>query len=440
MKVALVNPPWSFEGSIYFGCREPHLPLELGYAQALLQAAGHEAALVDAHLEGLALPALRRRVEELAPDMIVVTTAPSYLFWRCPPPELRGPKQALAALAGLPGARVVVGPHGSTSPETTLEKLDADVVVRGECEGVVAALASTAKSAWGDVPGIALRAPDGGVRVTGGPQAAALEQLPPLAWPSALLERHQHHHHRFDRAPTRPGAEVEWSRGCPFRCTFCAKETHRDRYRKRPLAHVLAEIDALCAQGVEYVYFIDEIFLPDAALLAALTERPIEFGVQTRVDLWSLEELDALGRAGCVTVEAGVESISQEGRARLDKRCRLDTDALTERLVRARQSIPFVQATLMESKSDDPAAVAAWRDELRAAGVWANEPVPLFAYPGSPDYRRLWGEPDEQAWERAHAHYLGAYEHFSDVQEQRFVRLPLLEQIDEVGVGARGRG
>ena len=28
MKVALINPPWRFENSIYFGCRAPHLPLE----------------------------------------------------------------------------------------------------------------------------------------------------------------------------------------------------------------------------------------------------------------------------------------------------------------------------------------------------------------------------------------------------------------------------
>ena len=53
VRVALVNPPWSFEGSIYFGCREPHLPLEYGYAQALLGAAGHEARIFDAHAEGL---------------------------------------------------------------------------------------------------------------------------------------------------------------------------------------------------------------------------------------------------------------------------------------------------------------------------------------------------------------------------------------------------
>jgi len=28
MKFALVNPNWTFNGSIYFGCRDPHFPLE----------------------------------------------------------------------------------------------------------------------------------------------------------------------------------------------------------------------------------------------------------------------------------------------------------------------------------------------------------------------------------------------------------------------------
>src|SRR4051794_18170831 len=42
MKFALVNPAWTFEGSIYFGCREPHLPLEFGYAKALLERDAHD--------------------------------------------------------------------------------------------------------------------------------------------------------------------------------------------------------------------------------------------------------------------------------------------------------------------------------------------------------------------------------------------------------------
>src|SRR5438105_8332330 len=78
MKIALANPPWSFDGSIYFGCREPHLPLEYGYARALLAEAGHDAAIFDAQADGIDDSGLAARVADFAPDIIVVTTARSY--------------------------------------------------------------------------------------------------------------------------------------------------------------------------------------------------------------------------------------------------------------------------------------------------------------------------------------------------------------------------
>src|SRR5829696_5995557 len=113
MKFALVNPRWSFDGSIYFGCREPHLPLEFGYARALLEREGHDVLLLDAQLHDLPLDEVTARVERFAPDRLVITTAPSYLFWRCAPPELRVPHEALAATRHLPATRIVVGPHAS---------------------------------------------------------------------------------------------------------------------------------------------------------------------------------------------------------------------------------------------------------------------------------------------------------------------------------------
>ena len=58
MRVALVNPPWHFENSIYFGCREPHLPIELGACKALLERAGHEVLLLDGHLNAMSVQAL----------------------------------------------------------------------------------------------------------------------------------------------------------------------------------------------------------------------------------------------------------------------------------------------------------------------------------------------------------------------------------------------
>jgi len=424
MKVALVNPPWSFEGSIYFGSREPHLPLELGYSRALLEAAGHTVLMIDAHLCAIPMAELVDRVVAFAPDMTVVATAPTYLFWRCAQPELRVPRAFLALLGERGGRTVAVGPHGSATPRAALRKLGASAVVLGECEEVVAKLAGA--SDWASVASVA-RWEHGRIIVNGTPAAAQFTQAPPLSWPDEWIERHTHHHHRFDAQPRGPGAEVEASRGCPYHCTFCAKIDFRDTYRRRELDLVIAEIDSLIAQGVEYVYFIDEIFLPQRPLLEALASRSILFGVQTRIDLWKPDLLDLLGAAGCVSIEAGVESLTPEGRATLDKNCRSSTDDLAERLIHARRSVPFVQANLIRTAEDDGEMIAQWRDKLHRAGVWANDPVPLYPYPSSPDYRKLWGAPDDHAWERAHAHYLSQFDSFSDIQDGRPAPLDELE-------------
>ena len=428
MRVALVNPPWSFDGSIYFGCRDEHLPLELGYAKALLGRAGHDARLFDGALDGLDLAGIADAVADYAPDMTVVTTAPTYLFWRCAQPELRVPRaflDALGARLGDGGGRTVaVGPHGSATPGTALAKLGCDLVIRGECEEAVVELADG--RAPGEVTGLAFREA-GETVVTGAPRSVAFADLPALRWPDAWIARHRHHHHRFDGAPEGPGAEVEASRGCPYNCSFCAKIDFRDKYRRRDLGALAEEIDALIGQGAEYLYFVDEIFLPWKELLELLRARPVRFGVQTRIDLWKPEMIRLLGTAGCVSIEAGVESLTETGRDALDKKCRMSTDELTGRLLLAKRHVPFVQANLIEVAGDDPAEIERWRAVMHAAGVWANDPVPLYPYPSSPDYRKLWGAPDDRAWERAHEHYLGLFERFSDIQEARPLPLDKLE-------------
>jgi len=422
MRVALINPHWSFEGSIYFGCRAPHLPLELGVSQHLLQQAGHATLLLDAHMFQLSLADIAAEVRAFRPDLAVITTAPTYLFWRCAPPELRIPQQLSRHLRDLVPTLVAVGPHGSTTPRSALRKLAVDLVVMGECETSLVRIANGER----DFPGLCRREGDA-ILVNGGPQAAPFVDQPALRWPDEMIRRHHHHHHRFDAEPAGPGAEVESSRGCPYSCTFCAKENFRDKYRRRPVDSVLAEVDGLREQGIEYVYFVDEIFLPNEQLLHGLVGRGLKFGVQTRIDLWKPAMLELLGRAGCVSVEAGVESLTPEGREALAKRCKMTTDQLADRLTTAKRYIPFVQANLIEMPQDEDEVVQRWRAKMNDAGVWANDPVPLYPYPGSPDYRRLWGLPDDDAWERAHEHYLHLFDRFSDVQDQRPVPLRELE-------------
>jgi anaerobic magnesium-protoporphyrin IX monomethyl ester cyclase len=426
MKYALLNPAWRFEGSIYFGCREPHLSLEYGYAKSLLERQGHEVLIVDGHLDSLSNRDIAARVAVFQPDFTVVTTAPTYLFWRCAPPELRIPQALVRQLDGNAGTLVAIGPHASTTPSATLRKLGVRVVVMGEPEEILPQLAGKTPDRWHEVASLC-HLHGGELRLQGAPHAPDMAALPALEWAGDMIRRHHHHHHRFDIPPWGPGAEMETSRGCPYHCSFCAKDNFRNRYRRRPLSVILAEVDGLLAQGVEYIYFIDEIFLPHPELLEGLAARRVKLGIQTRIDLWNPAMLDLLGRAGCVSLEAGVESISPEGRALLDKQCRLSTDELAERLIYAKKSIPFVQANLLDAKVDDMRAVEAWRRHLQRYGVWANAPVPLFSYPRSPNYTRKWGHPDDQAWERAHTHYLLEYEEFSDIQEDRPRLLSQLE-------------
>ncbi len=377
MRVALLNPPWRFDHSIYFGCREPHLPLELACATLHLEARGHETLMLDGHLLGLDAETLAAQTLAFAPDMIVVTTAPSYLFWRCAQPELAVPRDVIDRLRGS-AITVVVGPHGSTTPATVLRKLDVDVVLRGECDEAVADLANAA-GAPARVAGAAWRE-GGGVRVNGGPRVARFTDLAPLVWPEAWIARHHHHHHRFDAAPTGPGAEVEASRGCPYACTFCAKLDFRDTYRRRALPPLLAEIDALIGQGVEYLYFIDEIFLPQRPLLEALRERPIRFGVQTRIDLWKPDMLDLLGVAGCVSIEAGVREPHPGG----PRRSRQEVPAGHRRIDRAagaRAADGSVRAGQPDQVGRRGCSadrrVAAWVAAPRRVGKRSRAAVPL---------------------------------------------------------------
>ncbi len=417
MRFALVNPNWSFEGSTYFGCREPHYPLELLFSFDKIEQAGHDALLLDAQVEQLNISDVRARLRSFDPDFLVIPTAPSYLFWRCPPPELRVPRQWFAGLDGG-SLRVAIGPHASATPAATLRKLDCDVALRGEPDYTLAQLVS---SPWRKIDGCCWR-DGGGQHLSPSLGVADMSRLQALDFRNYPVEAHEHRHHVFSGSGR--GAELEFARGCPWSCSFCNKTMFRDKYRERPVEAVLSEVDALARRGVSYIYFIDEIFGVGKnvrRLLEGIAERQVSIGLQTRIDLWDEESLDLLARARCISLECGIESISDAGRDELNKNCRMSTDRLSELLIYARQRIPWVQANLILTEHDDREEIRRWQERLKAHGVWVSEPVPMFPYPGTPQYAQMFGPPDDWAWERAHRYYTAAFEEkgYSDIQEQR---------------------
>jgi B12-binding domain/radical SAM domain protein of rhizo-twelve system len=425
VKFAFVNPHWTFAGSTYFGCQEPHYPLELLFASDKVREHGHQPLLIDAQLESLSMATVRRRLDDFKPDYLVIPTAPSYLFWRCPPPELRVPGQWFAALR-TKAVTVAIGPHPSATPSAALRKLHCDVAMRGEPDETLVQLA---ERPWSEIDGCCW-IDAAGEHISPSLGVTDMKQLKALRFDHYKVELHHHRHHVFSGEGR--GAELEFARGCPWACSFCNKTLFRNKFRERDVDQVLAEVDAVLARGVNYIYWIDEIFGVGKnvlRLLEGLRQRNVAIGLQTRIDLWSEETLDLLGQAHCISMECGIESITDQGRDELNKNCKISTQRLSELLIYARERIPWVQANLILTDHDDRDEIRAWQETLKAHGVWVSEPVPMFPYPGTPEYQQRFGPPDDEAWERAHRYYLGLFSDrgYSDIQDQHPAAIEDLE-------------
>jgi B12-binding domain/radical SAM domain protein of rhizo-twelve system len=338
---------------------------------------------------------------------------------------LRIPQTWFAELNST-AVKVAIGPHPSATPAATLRKLNCDVAMRGEPDQTLPQLASRP---WSQIEGCCWR-DESGIHLSSSLGVTNMKELGALDFSSYNVEAHEHRHHVFHGSGR--GAELEFARGCPWACSFCNKTLFRNKFRERNVDAVLTEVDALIGRGVDYIYWIDEIFgvgKPVRQLLEELSRRNISIGLQTRIDLWDEDSLDLLGRAHCISMECGIESITDEGRDELNKNCRISTARITELLIYARQRVPWVQANLILTEHDDRSQVREFQENLRRNGVWVSEPVPMFAFPGTPDYLQRFGPPDDFAWERAHESYLNAFREkgFSDIQDQQPVSIEDLE-------------
>ncbi len=108
------------------------------------------------------------------------------------------------------------------------------------------------------------------------------------------------------------------SRGCPYCCNFCFKDTFGVRYRQRSIQNVLDECKEIMKLGGKELYFIDDLFAFDKKWVIELCKEKIRQGINLpfkclgRVDRLDEETLRWLKKAGCHTIAVGIESGDQE--------------------------------------------------------------------------------------------------------------------------------
>jgi anaerobic magnesium-protoporphyrin IX monomethyl ester cyclase len=178
--------------------------------------------------------------------------------------------------------------------------------------------------ALAEVPGLALRGADGGLhRTATRPYLADLDALPFPAWDLLDVDRYQR---AWREAHGYSSLSLITSRGCPFRCNWCAKPVFGRRFRQRAPERVAAEMRWLkTTYAPDQVRIVDDIlgvnrrwlFAWRDAVLAAYAAIPFE--CLSRVDLADREVLDLFKQLGCKMVFFGAESGSQRILDAMDK-------------------------------------------------------------------------------------------------------------------------
>lgn len=116
----------------------------------------------------------------------------------------------------------------------------------------------------------------------------------------------------------KPIATVITAFGCPYTCKFCVASSLNFYFR--PLENLEKEFDAMKEAGIKEIFFMDSTFNTSMAMLRdvckLMIEKDYKFSWSCNIHSlnFSREDFALMKKAGCHTIQIGVESGSQETR------------------------------------------------------------------------------------------------------------------------------
>jgi radical SAM superfamily enzyme YgiQ (UPF0313 family) len=275
-------------------------PLGLMQLAALLKQAGHQVRLVGARTTRLA-PVM----DEFAPELVGYTACTGLHRYLIRLNRWLKSRWRFVSVFG--------GPHPTFFPEMIGEE-GVDAVCRGEGDGAILDIAAAIEEhrPLDEIANLWVKTP-GGVREN--PLRPLVTDLDALPFPDREVR------HESDPASRDyPVKSFLVSRGCPFRCSYCFNVGYAALYgpewcrpRTRSVSNVIEEIRAVrAASRLEFVQFRESIFPWQESWLEEFTERyraevGLPFYCHVRADLLSERRVALLRRAGCVSVNMGIE-------------------------------------------------------------------------------------------------------------------------------------
>ena len=338
MKILLVNPvSLLVEASSHIKkFLKPLPPLGLAYMAAYLKKDGREVIIIDQYAQGLTNEGLISRIKAEDPDI---------LGFSCLTPTIKNVAYLTnrIRLLGLRAKIVLGNVHPSIFAEDILKSGIADIIVRGEGEYTMLELAK-AVSEGKDlslVKGLSYKE-EGVIRHN--PDRMPIENLNDMLFPSwDLLDLDKYS--SFPLIGLKKGRilTVLASRGCIYRCTFCAQEKIHQKPRYRDNASIVDELEYMHKKYGVGVFGFNDAFFPFTLdqgmdfcdrLTKKGLHKKIKWIIECRTDQVNKGLLTSMKKAGLHLIMYGFEVGTQKSLDTLKKNTTLEQSLEAMRLTK----------------------------------------------------------------------------------------------------------
>ncbi|MDB5273960.1 MAG: B12-binding radical protein [Chitinophagaceae bacterium] len=306
---------------------QPYPPLGTLYAVSALRDVDLDVCFFD-NMFSIDCEGIKNAIRKERPSIFVICDDGfNYLTKMCLS-NMRHAAYDMIRFAAEQGCKVIVSSSDATDHAQAYIDRGADFIVMGEGEKTLRqltkALLAGVTNDYSLIDGLTYQE-NGQLKTTAKRNVINnLDELPLPAWDVIDIDQYKY---RWLRKHGYFSLNMVTTRGCPYKCNWCAKPIYGNRYNSHSPQRIVDELEQLIEHfHPDHIWFSDDIFglkpgwIREFASLANDKKLQFKFKIQSRADLLVQEEtVKALADAGCQTVWIGTESGSQKILDAMDK-------------------------------------------------------------------------------------------------------------------------
>lgn len=381
----------------------PYPPLGTLYAAALMREKDYRVALFDPMFSNRPDEVTDRLITDHPDFFVLYDDGFNYLTKMCLT-NMREAAFRMIKLAKERGCTVIVCSSDAADHFEKYLDAGAGFVIIGEGEQTLLELInalSRGEKNFSSIQGLAYRVSQVTMKTLKRDVLKNLDSLPFPAWDLVNIEPYRQswmaHAGYFS-------INMATTRGCPFKCNWCAKPIYGNRYNSRSPENVVQEIKLLKEKyHFDHIWFCDDIFglkpgwVHRFADLIEKEKLQSPFKIQCRADLLLQENyIKDLARAGCENIWMGAESGSQKILDAMDKGTKVEQLYEATKMLKKQGIKPsfFIQFGYPGETKRDIDKTIQMIGELLPYEIGISISYPL---PGTPFYEKVKAELKEKA-------------------------------------------